>query len=228
MTTALWTESWTASVEVCRPVRFLSDSEPGSSFSTLVIALHGYGMNPVRMLEWTRLLIGPEPALIAIEAPNAAHLGPDPRTAQTGYNWGIRETTEFHVAFHHRIVAAVLKAAELKFSVGARRTILAGFSQPVGLNYRYAAAFPQTIGGVLALCGGVPDEWDQAAVRPLPLSIFHVARTEDEFYPQPTIDVFAERLRRSAADVTMLRLPGPHRFPRQATQDVRAWLSRLS
>lgn len=218
---------WTASVEVCRPVRYLSDSEPGGSFSALVIALHGYGMNPARMLDWTRMMIGPEPALIAVEAPNAAHLGPDPRTAQTGYNWGIRETAEFHVAFHHRIVVAVLKEAGRTFRVDARHTVLAGFSQPVGLNYRYAAAFPQTIRGVLALCGGVPDEWDQAAVRPLPLSIFHVARTEDEFYPQETIDVFDARLRRSAADVTMLRLPGGHRFPRQASKDVRAWLDRL-
>ena len=185
-------------------------------------------MTAARMLEHTRLLIGAEPALVAVEAPNAAHLGPDPRTAGTGYNWGIRETTEFHVDFHHRIVSSVLQWARSTFPIDQRRTVLAGFSQPVGLNYRYAAGFPEHIGGVLALCGGVPEEWDQHAVRPLPLSVLHVARTEDEYYPVESIDLFDQRLRRSVPDVTLLRLAGKHRFPMQASADVRAWLDRFN
>jgi predicted esterase len=184
-------------------------------------------MTAERMLELTRHLIGPEPALVAVEAPNASHLGPDPRTAGTGYNWGIRETTEFHVDFHHRIVGSILNCIGSSFPIGPRRTVLTGFSQPVGLNYRYAAGFPEMIGGVLALCGGVPEEWDRRAVRPLPLSVLHVARTEDEFYPLDTIDVFDRRLRRSVRDVTMLRLTGQHRFPLQASAEVRSWLSQF-
>lgn len=218
---------WSSSVEVSRPVRFCFDTPPGTASPCLVVALHGYGMTAARMLEYTRQLIGAEPALVAVEAPNAAHLGPDPRTSGTGYNWGIRETTEFHVDFHHRIVSSVLKWAWNTFPINPRRTVLAGFSQPVGLNYRYAAGFPEKLGGVLALCGGVPEEWDLHALRPLPLSVLHVARTEDEFYPVDTIDVFDQRLRRSVGDVTMLRLAGKHRFPLQASADARAWLSHF-
>jgi predicted esterase len=219
---------WSSSVEVSRPVRFCSDMPPGTAAPCLVIALHGYGMTAPRMLDLTRDLIGAEPALVAVEAPNAAHLGPDPRTAGTGYNWGIRETTEFHIDFHHRIVSSILKWAGSAFPIDPRRTVLAGFSQPVGLNYRYAAGFPESIGGVLALCGGVPEEWDRHAVRPLPLSVLHVARTEDVFYPLDTIDVFDRRLRRSVHHVEMLRLPGKHRFPLQASADVRAWLRQFA
>lgn len=224
MATALWSSS----VEVSRPVRFCTDTQPGAAASCLVVALHGYGMTAPRMLDWTRHIIGPEPALVSVEAPNAAHLGPDPHTSSTGYNWGIRETTEFHVDFHHRIVSSILKWALNAFPVNPRRTVLAGFSQPVGLNYRYAAGFPEKIGGVLALCGGVPEEWDRLALRPLPLSVLHVARTEDEYYPAESIDVFDQRLRRSVHDVTMLRLAGKHRFPLQASTDVRSWLSHFS
>ena len=218
---------WSSSVEVSRPVRFCSDTQPGTAAPCLVLALHGYGMTAARMLELTRDLIGAEPALVAVEAPNAAHLGPDPRAAGTGYNWGIRETTEFHVDFHHRIVSSILEWAGGAFPIAARRTVLAGFSQPVGLNYRYAAGFPERIGGVLALCGGVPEEWDRHAVRPLPLSVLHVARTQDEFYPEDTIDVFDQRLRRSVCDVTLLRLAGKHRFPLRASAEIRSWLRQL-
>jgi predicted esterase len=219
---------WSSSVEVRRPVRFCSDTQPGTAAPCLVIALHGYGMTAERMLEWTRQLVGGEPALIAVEAPNAAHPGPDPRTAGTGYNWGIRETTGFHIDFHHRIVTAILQWASNAFPTNSRRTVLAGFSQPVGLNYRYAAEFPENVGGVLALCGGVPEDWDQHAVRPLPLSVLHVARTQDEYYPVETVDVFDQRLRRSIRDVTMIRLAGKHRFPLQASADIRSWLSQFS
>ncbi len=180
------------------------------------------------MLEYTRLLIGTEPVLVAVEAPNAAHLGPDPRTSGTGYNWGIRETTGFHIDFHHRIVSSVLKWAGNTYPIFPRPTVLEGFSQPVGLNYRYAARFPESLGGVLGLCGGVPEEWDQHAVRPVPLSVLHIARTEDEFYPVESIDLFELRLRRSVSNVTMLRLAGKHRFPLQAAADARSWLSRFS
>jgi predicted esterase len=218
---------WSSSVEVSRPVRFCFDRPPGTAAPCLVIALHGYGMTAARMLELTRLLVGEEPALVAVEAPNASHLGPDPRTAGTGYNWGIRETTEFHVDFHHRIVSSILKWAGSAFPIDPRRTVLAGFSQPVGLNYRYAAGFPEKIRGVLALCGGVPEEWDRHAVRPLPLSVFHLSRTQDVFYPVNTIEVFHQRLRRSVRDVTMHRLPGKHRFPLEASADVRSWLRLL-
>jgi len=185
-------------------------------------------MTAARMLELTRFLVGVEPALVAVEAPNAAHLGPDPRSAATGYNWGIRETTEFHIDFHHRIVSSVLEWARKNFPIDPRHTVLAGFSQPVGLNYRYAAGFPENIGGVLALCGGVPEEWDQRAAGPLPLSVMHVARAQDEFYPVETMDVFEQRLRRSVEDVNMLRLSGKHRFPLQASANVLAWLSQFS
>jgi hypothetical protein len=57
--------------------------------------------------------------------------------------------------------------------------------------------------------------------------VLHIARTEDEFYPLETIDVFDRRLRRSVRDVTMLRLAGKHRFPLQASADVRSWLGQF-
>lgn len=219
--------SWNSSVDVARPVRFCSDSRPGAA-SALVVALHGYGMTAAQMLRFTRQLIGDGPALVSIEAPNAARLRTDSVESETGYNWGTRETTAFHVDFHHRIVNSILKQAWSVFPTGPRCTVLAGFSQSVSLNYRYAAGFPENVGGVLGLCGGVPEDWDRYATPPLPLSVLHIARTEDEFYPAEAIGVFERRLRRSVSDVAMLRLAGKHRFPLHASDEVRAWLDRVA
>jgi phospholipase/carboxylesterase len=220
--------TWNGQVDVSRPVRFVSDRPPGTAAQCLVIALHGYGMNSAQMLDWTRKLIGDDPVIVSVEAPNAGHLGPDPRTAQTGYNWGIRDTTDFHVAFHQSIILAVLENSWRSYPGARERTILAGFSQPVGLNYRFASAHPGTLRGVLALCGGVPEDWDASAVRPLPLSVFHVARTEDEYYPSDTIATFDRRLRRSVEDVTMLKMAGQHRYPFAAGDEICDWIERLS
>ena len=221
-------EAGRSAVEVSRPVRFLFDPAAVQPAAALVVALHGYGLDAASMLDWTRKLLGDGPAIVAIEAPNAARLGSSAHAQKTGYNWGIVETTEFHVGFHHRIVQNVLEWAWQHYSIPAGRTILAGFSQPVGLNYRFAAAHPGLLRGVLALCGGVPEDWDKGAHRPLPLSVLHVARHADEFYPPETMDLFESRLRRSVEDVTLLRLPGGHRFPMRAQAPVRAWLARIT
>jgi len=189
------------------------------------VTLHGYGSNPEAMLRFTSELVGPDWIVAAMQAPNQHYAGA-PGEGRSAYNWGIRDHWESSVALHHRMVRHVLGAVRERFAIPAGRCLLAGFSQPVGLNYRFAATFPEEIGAVLAICGGVPRDWEEEKYRPVTASILHISRDEDEFYPVAVAEDFPRRLRLRAGDVEFHMLPGKHRFPSKAGVVVRPWLSR--
>lgn len=212
-----------------RPARFLLDvpASPQGRPPVVVVALHGYGMNPEEMLGFTRNLLGPGPVIAALEGPNSIFMGKDPRATRSGFHWGTRETTGFHIDVHHQMVSGLAGLLQDQFQTGPDRLLLLGYSQSVGLNYRYVAAHPGAFRGVIALCGGVPGNWDEGAAEPLPAAIFHLARTEDEFFPAADAPAVEARLRRRAAAVTFHMQPGRHRFPLKAVTPIRVWMDRI-
>ena len=173
----------------------------------------------------TRRMLGPGPAIAALAAPYQMYdrLAADGATV---YNWGTRHHWEEAIRVHHEMVLEALARLRPMAGSGAGRTVLLGFSQPVGLNYRFAGTHPGAVGGVIGLCGGVPSRWEEEAYQPVTAPLLHIARTEDEFYPVAKVEKFPERLRRHARDVEFHLLPGGHRFPSQAGPIVAGWLAR--
>jgi predicted esterase len=105
--------------------------------------------------------------------------------------------------------------------------MLAGFSQPVGLNYRFVGTHPNEVGGVLAICGGVPKNWEEPVYQAVTAPILHIARSEDEYFPAATAKHFPDRLRAHASDVDFRLLEGGHRWPSKAKPLVRDWMQRV-
>jgi predicted esterase len=125
------------------------------------------------------------------------------------------------------MVLETLSLVRCRFNIPAARCLLAGFSQPVGLNYRFAATWPDEVRAVVGLCGGVPRDWDDPKYRDVTAAIMHISRQEDEFYPPEMSAQFGERLRQRARDVEFHLLPGGHRFPSKARHIVQPWMSRV-
>ena len=190
------------------------------------VTLHGYGSGPEAMLRFTSELVGPDWIVAGLQAPNQHYAG-GPGEGKGVYNWGVRDHWESSVSLHHRMVRHVLASLRERFAIPAARCLLAGFSQPVGLNYRFVATFPKEVGAVLAICGGVPRDWDDAKYMPVGAPILHISRDEDEFYPLAQVEDFPRRLRLRASDVEFHLLPGKHRFPSKADVVVRPWLRRV-
>ncbi|MBL0155886.1 MAG: dienelactone hydrolase family protein [Bryobacterales bacterium] len=207
--------------ELRRPARYLLSH--GEAAPYRVAALHGYGMTAAEMLDLTRRLLGPAPDIAALEAPNTFNLGRDHHTTTAGYNWGTRDTAEFHIELHHQMLNALM--AQLGWN--GHEVLLLGYSQSVGLNYRYLATHPSSVRAAVALCGGIPANWDQSSGAPIETAILHIARTEDEFFPAHDVARFEERLRRRASAVEFHLLPGRHRFPLTAAPLVQSWLRRV-
>jgi predicted esterase len=131
------------------------------------------------------------------------------------------------VRLHHDMLLHVLNEAGREYGIPASRRILAGFSQPVGMNYRFAATHPGEIRGVIGICGGIPRNWEEGPYHPVTAAVLHIARREDEFYKPEVTERYAERLRLRAADVEFHMLDGGHRFPSKARPIADAWLERI-
>jgi predicted esterase len=210
--------------EVPRPCRYLLS--PGAG-GPVVLALHGYGMSARTMLGLTRGVLGPRPTIAALEAPNTFFLTPDLTSPKIGYNWGTHETASFHVEVHHRMVMGLLEELRRKLGTDAGSAVLLGFSQSVGLNYRFAAAHPGAVRGVAGICGGVPKTWEDGEPDSVDAALLHISRSEDEYFPPEVSATFEERLRWRARDVEFHLLPGEHRFPSKAGPILEAWLDRV-
>lgn len=216
------------SVQVHFEAQYLLHVPPRVDEHTLlVLTLHGFGSNPEAMLRLTVPSVGEDSIVASLRAPNQDYLTGNPATNEVGYNWGTRKHPEVNIRLHHDIVRAVGAQLRARFGVAAARTLLVGFSQPVGLNYRFIGTYPDQAGGVIGICGGVPKDWEQDKYNRVDAPILHISRSEDEFFPAETVRGFPDRLKHHATDVEFHLLPGAHRFPSKARPVVRAWMDRV-
>jgi predicted esterase len=189
-----------------------------------LIALHGYGSNPEVMLRLTTAAVGTEHPIASLEAPNQFYIHAP--GGDVGYNWGVSAHHASNVALHHEIVLFITAAMQARFGIPPSRCILIGFSQACGPNYRFLATHPGRVGGAIALCGGVPHDWETGPFADVvPSPVLQISRDADEFYPLDKVLAFPGRLRRRIADVEFHLLPGGHRFPSKGGPVMREWLA---
>jgi predicted esterase len=209
----------------CRYLLQLPDSSEPKD--VVVLALHGYGMTPESMLRLTVGLVGPGFAVAALQAPFQHYQALRGANSAAAYNWGIRDHWASGVRLHQDMVRQTLAALRERFGLSATRCLLVGFSQPVGLNYRFVGTHANQVGAVLGLCGGVPRDWEESKYLPVEVPILHISRDQDEFYPNEQVKEFPKRLAAHASDVEFHLIPGQHRFPSKGAAIVRPWMARV-
>jgi predicted esterase len=191
----------------------------------LVLALHGFGQNPETMLDLSAKLFDAPAVIAALQGPNQFFLGQNNR--EIGYGWNTSCRPEESIRLHHEMVSYVLAEMGREFAIPPERRLLVGFSQPVSLNYRFAASCPDAIRGVVGICGGLPGNWETGDYQPVKAALLHIARRDDEFYPPAVSEQYAGRLRRRAVDVEFHLLDGGHRMPSTGGLPVNPWLRRI-
>ena len=198
---------------------------PGEPGGGLVVALHGFSSNPEVMLRLTERMVGSRHAIAALEAPYGFFLGKD--KPDVGYGWATNKRHADSVRLHHDMVRHTLEQAGRELGVPAEGRVLLGFSQPVSLNYRFVVAHPDLVRGVIGICGGLPGDWDDGVPGRIDAAVLHIARREDEHYPESVTEQFAARLRLRCEDVEFHQLAGGHRLPSDGGSLIQAWLDRL-
>jgi predicted esterase len=193
--------------------------------SLLVVTLHGFSANPEVMLRLTTAMMGTRHVIAAVEGPNQFYLSQG--SNDVGYGWATHKHPDSSVRLHHDMLLHVFNEAGREYGIPVSRRILVGFSQPVGMNYRFAATHPEQISGVVGICGGIPRNWEEGPYKPVTAAVLHIARREDEFYKPEVTERYAERLRLRAADVEFHMLDGGHRFPSKARPIADEWWQRV-
>lgn len=195
-----------------------------NSREMLIVTLHGFGANPETMLEMTARLVGTDAVIASLEGPYQFFLGPDQKV---GHGWITGKRPAESIELYREMVSHVLDEVGRETGIPPTRRLLAGFSQPVSLNYRFAATCPDAVRGVIAICGGIPSDWETGSYRQVSAALLHIARRQDEFYPPDITGHYAERLRSRAADVEFHLVDGGHQIPSSGNLIVGPWLRRI-
>lgn len=199
--------------------------EAVDSRTPLVVTLHGFGENPETMLQLTEKMFDQRPVIAALQGPNQFFLGAD--MSKVGYGWITSRHPADSIRLHREMVLHVLEEAGREFAIPPERRLLAGFSQAVALNYRFAGTCPDAVRGVVGVCGGVPGDWENPSYHPVSAALLHIAGREDAYYAPGVTGQYLERLRLRAADVEFHMVDGGHRMPSAGSLIVGKWLQRI-
>lgn len=190
-----------------------------------LVALHGYGGTRQSLLAFARRLAGEEMVVAALQGTHQHALRGRDGQLRPAYGWGTQGDQVHNQALHHAFLLAVIRDLVDTCRVDPSRIFLFGFSQSVGLNYRFAFTHPGAVRGVIAVCGGIPGDWDtNRRYRRTATHVLHISGTRDPHYPPERVRPYRAALQRRAASVEHWFYPTGHRFPRRALPAIRRWL----
>jgi predicted esterase len=208
----------------------------GAGPRPLLVALHGYGGDKASMMRLARRILGDNRkngggrdfVVASLQGPHQHIVRPGKRPEPLGYGFGwlTNFKPEESVALHHRNLTEIIETLTGEGVADAARVFLLGFSQAVGLNFRYAFTHPERVRGVVAVCGGIPGDWGaEGKYRAGEVDVLYVAAERDEFYPPERIREYARALERRARSVELRFFDSEHEVPREAEPVIAQWLA---
>ena len=201
--------------------------EPETGSRPLLIALHGYEGNKESMMRLARQINDRDFIIAAVQGPSGFFVrsGDPERQPKVGFGWMMQFKTEETVRLHHETLMSVIEATAAEHQVNRRAIFLVAFSQSVSLNYRFAFTHPNVVRGVIAVCGGIPGDWDSSdKYQPSDTDVLIVAGETDEFYKLDRVRTFEPAMARRARSVTFQSYPVGHVFPREALPFIDEWM----
>lgn len=192
----------------------------------LLIALHGYEGNKDSMMRLARRIADGHMVVISLQGAHQFFLRDrNSGSYRVGFGWGATYKMKESVELHHRNIRALISLAVRKFGADRRRVFLLAFSQACSYNYRFVFTHPRQVRGAIAVCGGVPGDWDSnPRYRLARTHILHIAASRDVWYSREKNLQFRRQLAQRAASLDFRFYHSTHRFPRSAIPHIRHWI----
>jgi predicted esterase len=92
------------------------------------------------------------------------------------------------------------------------------------LNYRFAFTYPNTVRGVIGVCGGIPGDWNEDKYHKSDTDVLIIAGETDEFYPIERERSFQPAMQSRARQVDFRSFPAGHVFMRESLPVINDWL----
>jgi phospholipase/carboxylesterase len=200
----------------------------------LIIALHGYGGDKGSMMRLMRRIKGGEDGACdyVIACPQGPHqhlVMPTEETQTLGYGFGWLSNfkPEESVAMHHRLISEIIETLTSAGEADAGKVFLVGFSQASGANFRFAFTHGDLVRGAVAICGGIPGDWEtEGKYQSGVVDVLYIAAERDEYYTPDRMRRNAEALRRRARSVELRFFDAGHEVPRESYAAIDEWLKR--
>jgi predicted esterase len=197
----------------------------------LIIALHGYGGDKSSMMRLMRRINDRDYIIAALQGPHQHMVLPAEGSTKPGYGFGwlTNFKPEESVDLHHRMVLEIIERLKNSGEVDASRIFLLGFSQAAAVNFRFAFTHNNLVRGVVAICGGIPGDWQsEGKYQSGEIDVLYLATERDEFYTPERMRQNAEALRKRARSVELRFFDAGHEVPRDAYPVIDNWLAQSS
>lgn len=192
----------------------------------LLIALHGYEGNKESMMALARKINSDDLVIASLQGPNSFFVRSEsePERPRIGFGWMMQYKAQETIELHHRTVLSMIDQITAEHEIDRQLIFLLAFSQSVSLNYRFAFTHPDMVRGIIAVCGGIPGDWDQDKYHDTDTDVLIVAGETDEFYPMSRTRTFKDAIARRARSVEYRSFPVGHVFPRESLPIIDAWI----
>ncbi len=203
----------------------------GEGPKPLIIALHGYGGDKTSMMKLVRRINDCDFAIAALQGPHQHLVMPTKESPKLGFGFGwlTNFKSEESTAIHHNLIRRIIEMAGEREDIDSSKIFLMAFSQGVGLNFRFAFTHPGLIRGIVAICGGIPGDWEsEGKYQACDLDILCIGGEKDEFYTPERMSDGAEALRSRARTVELRLFDAGHEVPRESYTIIDRWLREHS
>lgn len=199
----------------------------GDKPKPLLIAMHGYGGDKSSMMKLARRINNKDFVIAALQGPHQHLVMPTKESPALGYGFGWLSNfkPEESVALHHRLVNQIIDELAASGEADASQVFLLGFSQACGVNFRYAFTHADRVRGVVAICGGIPGDWEaEGKYSDGKIDVLSIATERDEFYTPERMRQNAEALKSRARSVELRFFNAKHEVPRDSYPVIDEWL----
>jgi phospholipase/carboxylesterase len=200
---------------------------PGDGPFPTILALHGWGASAHDLIGLAPILHGGGALVLCPQGPVAFEIG----QGYVGFGWfelsQVRPPTVTDIGLATEQVRAFLDAAQTRYPIDRRKTVVMGFSQGGVLAYDLALRDPGRFAGVVALSSWLPAELDDAilaqpAHENFPALVVH--GTRDPMIPVARAQESRERLIRRGLALTYREYEMEHGIAPEALRDLVEWL----
>lgn len=199
----------------------------GNAPKPLLIALHGYGGDKASMMRLAQRINEKDFVIAALQGPHQHLIMPKTKDDKLryGFGWLTNFKPEESVALHHLNIRHIIETLTFRGIADKSNVFLLGFSQAVGVNFRFAFTHSHLIRGVIAICGGIPSDWDtQDKYQGDNIDVLYIGALQDEFYTPDKISTFAKALQQRARTVETQMFDTAHEVPRESYPVINQWL----
>lgn len=194
----------------------------------MLIGLHGYEGNKESMMALAQRINSEDFIIVSLQGPNAFFVRENERRSPyVGFGWMMNYKAEETIRLHHSVMSAIIEDVASQHKIDRQSIFTMAFSQSVSLNYRFAFTYPDLIRGVIAVCGGIPGDWDQDKYHESNTHALIIAGETDEFYQIEKVRAFKDAIARRARSSEFVSYPVGHVFPRESLPLINEWMKKV-